>query len=459
VLGSADVITAANGTVKEHRSYDAWGQQRSSVWKNALSGPFSSIHTAGYTNQEAEASLNLINMKGRIYDPQLARFMQTDPIVGNPFSSQHWNGYSYVLNNPLKFTDPTGYYDDGPPPPDLPPYAPGEAVDNAGNREVIPHMIVVGDRPRSTAPKSSGGEVTPPSDPVAEATPPNEGPGSGGGFGDLHLSESQAPRAPQYGDDDYIPPGEIHTQHQVDFETRMVVGGSYRDGAGGASLGRLLYKLIFGYQPNSVDLNGALHVAKTATIERQIDRSAAMRAAELAPKDGGCFVAGTLVTTAEAERPIEEVALGERVRTAGDEACDGDGDDADLRRVELELPNADFPGDVVQVSLLRSGEWLRENHVEAGKRVFVALAEMGLAGDAHISSVSEVVRVQPGRGCLVTGTYSRTSAGLRDLRFSGGEAVRATAKHPFWSLDRNDWVPAGELRIGERVKTLKVDHE
>ncbi len=46
-------------------------------------------------------------MNGRVYDPRLGRFLSPDPIVGDPTSSQSWNLYSYVGNNPL-YVDPTG---------------------------------------------------------------------------------------------------------------------------------------------------------------------------------------------------------------------------------------------------------------------------------------------------------------------------------------------------------------
>jgi hypothetical protein len=47
-------------------------------------------------------------MKGRVYDPIIARFMSADPIIQSPFRSQSFNRYSYVWNNPLNATDPTG---------------------------------------------------------------------------------------------------------------------------------------------------------------------------------------------------------------------------------------------------------------------------------------------------------------------------------------------------------------
>jgi hypothetical protein len=47
-------------------------------------------------------------MNGRMYDPVLARFLSPDPFVQAPDFSQNYNRYSYCLNNPFKYTDPSG---------------------------------------------------------------------------------------------------------------------------------------------------------------------------------------------------------------------------------------------------------------------------------------------------------------------------------------------------------------
>ncbi|MFC3122060.1 RHS repeat-associated core domain-containing protein [Agaribacter flavus] len=49
-------------------------------------------------------------MNGRIYDQSLGRFLQADPFIQAPTNSQSFNRYSYVLNNPLSYTDPSGYF-------------------------------------------------------------------------------------------------------------------------------------------------------------------------------------------------------------------------------------------------------------------------------------------------------------------------------------------------------------
>lgn len=64
----------------------------------------------GYTGHENVEGLGIIQMNGRIYDPLLARFVQADPTLQFTQLSQWYNRYSYVLNNPMTYTDPSGYF-------------------------------------------------------------------------------------------------------------------------------------------------------------------------------------------------------------------------------------------------------------------------------------------------------------------------------------------------------------
>ncbi|WP_441289865.1 RHS repeat domain-containing protein [Sorangium sp. KYC3313] len=123
-LGSIDALTDEDGDVIERRSYDPFGQRRNPVWGERPPASFPSETTQGFTGHESDDELGLVNMKGRIYDPRIGRFLTTDPIVSIPFFGQSWNPYSYVLNNPLAYIDPGGFQqappEDGarsPPPP------------------------------------------------------------------------------------------------------------------------------------------------------------------------------------------------------------------------------------------------------------------------------------------------------------------------------------------------------
>lgn len=51
----------------------------------------------------------LIHMNGRVYDYNLGRFLSVDPFIQAPTNTQSVNPYSYIMNNPLAGTDPTGY--------------------------------------------------------------------------------------------------------------------------------------------------------------------------------------------------------------------------------------------------------------------------------------------------------------------------------------------------------------
>jgi RHS repeat-associated protein len=63
----------------------------------------------GFTCHEHMEDFGLINMNGRIYDPLLGRFLSVDPLIQDATSTQNFNSYSYCINNPLKYSDPSGY--------------------------------------------------------------------------------------------------------------------------------------------------------------------------------------------------------------------------------------------------------------------------------------------------------------------------------------------------------------
>ncbi len=73
-------------------------------------GQNGSAHTTrGFTGHEALAGLGTTHMNGRLYWTGGMRMFQPDPIVTQPLNPQNWNPYSYVVNNPLNLTDPSGY--------------------------------------------------------------------------------------------------------------------------------------------------------------------------------------------------------------------------------------------------------------------------------------------------------------------------------------------------------------
>src|SRR5712692_9314011 len=108
-LGSIDTITDETGTVVERLSFDPHGKRRQSNWLDATTA-VASLTTKGFTGHEMDDEQGLINMKAREYDPVLGRFITPDTLIPGATNQQAFNRYSYVHNNPLSFTDPSGHW-------------------------------------------------------------------------------------------------------------------------------------------------------------------------------------------------------------------------------------------------------------------------------------------------------------------------------------------------------------
>src|SRR3989344_4725992 len=99
-LGSTSLVTNESGDVVEDLLYLPYG--------DVLSGDEISRFT--YTGQENDVESGFIDYGARQYNPQFARFLQCDKVKQNVYDPQLLNCYSYVRNNPYKYTDPTGNY-------------------------------------------------------------------------------------------------------------------------------------------------------------------------------------------------------------------------------------------------------------------------------------------------------------------------------------------------------------
>jgi len=114
VLNSAGNFDTGPGTPKTTLSFDAFGQARNRDFSVRDTVPVPGetqlpMTHLGFTGHEHLKDLGLIHMNGRAYDYQLGRFMSVDPFVQFPENSQSLNPYSYIMNNPLSGTDPSGF--------------------------------------------------------------------------------------------------------------------------------------------------------------------------------------------------------------------------------------------------------------------------------------------------------------------------------------------------------------
>ena len=113
-LGSILKVVDSAGNTKEEQSFDAWGRKRNptnwQVYNNtedALPKTLTWLNR-GYTGHEHLYQFGIINMNNRLYDPIVGRMLAVDNFVADSGSTQAFNRYSYVMNNPLKYVDPSG---------------------------------------------------------------------------------------------------------------------------------------------------------------------------------------------------------------------------------------------------------------------------------------------------------------------------------------------------------------
>ena len=116
-LGSVTAMSDEEGRVAGTEqdatllAYDVWGGRRNPDESAAVSTSFT-LPTGNreFTGQELIPDVGLVNMNGRVYNPSLGRFLSADPNIQDVSDLQSYNRYSYVLNNPLRYTDPTGFF-------------------------------------------------------------------------------------------------------------------------------------------------------------------------------------------------------------------------------------------------------------------------------------------------------------------------------------------------------------
>jgi RHS repeat-associated protein len=120
-LGSTSLTTDSTGAMVSQIKYKPWGETRS-TWTNPNlnTTPAYALTNYTYTGQYSYTnSFGLMYYNARWYDPSLGRFNQPDSVV--PSGVQGMDRYAYGLNNPVKYTDPSGFtpcsgdnWDDGP---------------------------------------------------------------------------------------------------------------------------------------------------------------------------------------------------------------------------------------------------------------------------------------------------------------------------------------------------------
>jgi RHS repeat-associated protein len=173
---------------------------------------------------------------------------------------------------------------------------------------------------------------------------------------------------------------------------------------------------------------------------------------------GLCFAEGTKVNTPEGQVNIEQLRVGDKVRSTLLDYTKTDGwtavNAATWRLIKLRMPNPGDSSDVYEMELLRPLDWITKTGAVKGGALEVEFPEMNLRGRAEVVGILACPKIKPGPGRVVLSTLTHRSPQLMEIKIEGQEQIlEPTVTHPFFSEDRRDWVQAGELRVGEMVRT------
>ena len=107
-LGSASLATDAGGAkiTDSDTRYSPYGVTRPGLAGTGLPTD------RRFTGQREETGLGFYDYGARPYAPALGRFLQADTLVPDPGNPQSLNRYSYTLGNPLRYTDPSGHFEE-----------------------------------------------------------------------------------------------------------------------------------------------------------------------------------------------------------------------------------------------------------------------------------------------------------------------------------------------------------
>lgn len=108
IQGTILALSSTEGKLVEKRLFDAWGNIKQVVHEDGTVNKTLGLIDRGYTGHEHLQSVGLIHMNGRLYDAALRRFISPDNFIQDPYNTQNFDRYSYVYNNPLIYTDPSG---------------------------------------------------------------------------------------------------------------------------------------------------------------------------------------------------------------------------------------------------------------------------------------------------------------------------------------------------------------
>ena len=118
-LGSTSLTTDTSGAKVLELRYKAWGEVRATWTASPTTTPAYRSPAYTYTGQYSymddpttsgvTEGFGLMFYNARWYDPALGKFAQADTVIPQSQGTQAWDRYTYVNNNPVNASDPTGH--------------------------------------------------------------------------------------------------------------------------------------------------------------------------------------------------------------------------------------------------------------------------------------------------------------------------------------------------------------
>jgi hypothetical protein len=130
-------------------------------------------------------------------------------------------------------------------------------------------------------------------------------------------------------------------------------------------------------------------------------------------------------------------------------------DQATWAKLSITVERSD--GGIVDAELIRPRAWIRSVGIEAGKLLPINIGELQVKGSATVTSIDDCPEIADGEGSVVTARFITREVHVVasvDIQGPDGstETITGTPIHPIWSVDRQEWVPLGELAEGETLQ-------
>jgi hypothetical protein len=169
----------------------------------------------------------------------------------------------------------------------------------------------------------------------------------------------------------------------------------------------------------------------------------------------------TVATRTQLQVPIESLPIGARVPTKNPNRWEVDPqpepDQATWAKLSITVERSD--GGIVDAEIIRPRSWILANGICAGRMLPLNLPELDVSGLALVTAIDDCPPIAGGEGSVVTARFVTREvhvvASVDVLGADGTvETITGTTIHPVWSVDRQEWVPLGELIQGEHLLSL-----